>query len=204
MRCATILLLTLSLACAQNASSPAGKWISKLTLIDKDNVNYDRLQLEVNGTKLTGKLGNNAFEGTFQNGRIEGTMKPGPQTTFQFTGTLDGGRIRGSALVVEPKISFTWEASREPARSPSPQIHNFEPTQFQHFFTDSIAPVLHINPGDTVKTWSVDAGGTDPKGVRRTSGGNPLTGPFYVEGALPGDTLAVHFTRIRLNRDTAI
>jgi amidase len=176
MRRATALLLTLAsdswlltpvscllisgLACAQNASSPAGKWISKLTLIDKDNVNYDRLQLELNGTKLTGKLGNNAFEGTFQNGRIEGTMKPGPQTTFQFTGTLDGDRIRGSALVVEPQISFTWEASREPARSPSPQTHTFEPTEFQHFFTDSIAPVLHINPG---------------------------TGPFYVEGALRGD-----------------
>ena len=61
-----------------------------------------------------------------------------------------------------------------------------------------------MNPGDTVKTWSVDAGGTDPKGVRRTSGGNPLTGPFYVEGASPGDTLVVHFNRIRLNRDSAI
>jgi len=55
-----------------------------------------------------------------------------------------------------------------------------------------------------VKTWSVDAGGTDPKGVRRTSGGNPLSGPFYIEGAIPGDTLVVHFNRIRLNRDTAI
>jgi amidase len=55
-----------------------------------------------------------------------------------------------------------------------------------------------------VKTWSVDAGGTDPKGVRRTSGGNPLTGPFYIDGALPGDALIVHFNRIRLNRDTAI
>jgi amidase len=31
-----------------------------------------------------------------------------------------------------------------------------------------------------------------------------LTGPFYVEGAIPCDTLAVHFNRIRLNRDSAI
>ena len=30
------------------------------------------------------------------------------------------------------------------------------------------------------------------------------SGPFYIEGALPGDTLIVHFNRIRLNRDTAI
>jgi acetamidase/formamidase len=34
-------------------------------------------------------------------------------------------------------------------------------------------------------------------------GGNPETGPFYVEGAMPGDTLSVKFTRVRLNRDSA-
>ena len=34
-------------------------------------------------------------------------------------------------------------------------------------------------------------------------GGNPETGPFYVEGAMPGDTLANKFHRIRLNRDSA-
>jgi len=63
--------------------------------------------------------------------------------------------------------------------------------------------VLHIFPGDTVQTWTVDAGGEDSKGVRRSLGGNPETGPFYVEGALPGDTLVVKLTRVRLNRDTA-
>jgi acetamidase/formamidase len=35
-------------------------------------------------------------------------------------------------------------------------------------------------------------------------GGNPETGPFYIETAWPGDTLVVHFNRIRLNRDYAI
>jgi acetamidase/formamidase len=35
-------------------------------------------------------------------------------------------------------------------------------------------------------------------------GGNPETGPFYVESAAPGDTLVVHFTRVRLNRDWAV
>src|SRR5262249_17352682 len=32
----------------------------------------------------------------------------------------------------------------------------------------------------------------------------PQTGPFYIEGAIPGDTLVVKLNRIRLNRDTAI
>jgi acetamidase/formamidase len=49
----------------------------------------------------------------------------------------------------------------------------------------------------------VDAGGVDKDGKRRSLGGNPLTGPFYVEGAVRGDTLVVHFNRIRLNRDRA-
>ena len=39
--------------------------------------------------------------------------------------------------------------------------------------------------------------------VRRSPGGNPLTGPFYVEGAMPGDTLIVKINRLRLNRDSA-
>jgi len=64
--------------------------------------------------------------------------------------------------------------------------------------------VLTIAPGDTIHTTTVDAGGTDEKGVTRVLGGNPETGPFYVETASPGDTLAVHITRLRLNRDYAI
>ncbi|MEJ7609163.1 MAG: acetamidase, partial [Bryobacteraceae bacterium] len=63
--------------------------------------------------------------------------------------------------------------------------------------------MLTINPGDTVRTWSVDAGGTDKEGKRRSQGGNPQTGPFYVEGALPGDTLVIKLNRLRLNRNWA-
>jgi amidase len=181
--------------------SPAGKWISNLKFFDEPG--YSRLELELNGTKLTGKLGKDPFEGTFQNGQIEGAVKRN-QSTVQLHGTLEDGRIEGSGRVLEEKIDLKWEATREPVRSATATIHNFEPTQFHHFFSDAIAPALHINPGDTVVSWSVDAGGTDPKGVRRTSGGNPLTGPFYVEGAIPGDTLVVHFNRLRLNRASAI
>ncbi|HKD09498.1 MAG TPA: acetamidase/formamidase family protein [Bryobacteraceae bacterium] len=190
-------------ACAAfGQTSPAGKWISVLKFFGDPD--YDHLQLELNGTKLTGKLGKDVFDGTFTNGQIEGTVKPNPGTTIQLSGTLRNGRIEGKGTLVEEKIDLTWEATPEPPKSTTPKTHDFEPTQFHHFFFDAIEPALRINPGDTVKTWSVDAGGTDPKGVRRTSGGNPLTGPFYVEGAIPGDTLVVHFNRIRLNRDSAI
>jgi amidase len=190
-------------AAAQTVSSPAGTWVSNLKYFENDN--YDRLHLELNQTKLTGKLGDDPFDGTFHDGRIEGTVKTGPKETIKLTGVLKGDRIEGTATIVEEKIDLKWEADRErPKGTASPQTHTFEPTQFEHYFSDAIKPVLHLKAGDTVKTWSVDAGGSDSKGVHRTSGGNPLTGPFYVEGAVPGDTLIVHFTRIRLNRDTAI
>src|SRR5579871_872682 len=85
----------------------------------------------------------------------------------------------------------------------TPQTRTFEATQFHRFFSGTIAPALRINPGDTVRTTTVDAGGRDATNTRRSNGGNPETGPFYVEGAMPGDTLVVKFNRIRLNRDSA-
>src|ERR1700722_11636529 len=199
-----IALVCLAAAGAQTTSlSPAGKWVSNLKFFEENN--YDRLELILNGTTLTGKLGSDAFDGTFQNGRIEGSVKQNAHTTIQLRGRLEGERIEGTATIVEDKLDLKWEAQREPPKGVgAPKTHTFEPTEFHHYFSAAIAPALHIRPGDTVKTWSVDAGGTDPKGVRRTSGGNPLTGPFYIEGALPGDALSIHFTRIHLNRDTAI
>jgi len=202
MRPVLVLFCLAIFARAQSVSSPEGNWVSDVKLFDDNN--YDRLELSLNGTKLTGKLGDTSFEGVFQNGRIEGNVKLNQGPTIQFQGRLEGDRIEGTATIVENKLEYKWEARREPPKIAAASIHTFEPTEFHHFFSGAIDPVLHLNPGDTVKTWSVDAGGTDPKGVRRTSGGNPLTGPFYIEGALPGDTLVIHLNRIRLNRDTAI
>ena len=185
------------------AQSPTGKWISNTKWFDQDR--YQRMELAVDGDKLTGKLGGATVTGTFRAGTIEIDIKDG-NLSEQLHGRLEGDRITGTGKATQgdQHADLTWEARRLPATTQTPRTHTFEPTQFQHFFSEKIEPVLHINPGDTVKTWSVDAGGTDSKGVRRTSGGNPLTGPFYVEGAMPGDTLVIHFNRIRLNRDSAI
>jgi acetamidase/formamidase len=185
-----------------NAQTPTGNWVSTMKYFAETD--YDHLQFNLSGTKLTGKLGTHAIEGTFENSRIEATVKIDPKETIALHGMLQGDRIEGTARYSDDDFDLKWAASREPATPASPKTVTFEPTEFQHYFADSIPPVMHLNPGDTVTTWSVDAGGIDPKGVRRTSGGNPLTGPFYIDGALPGDTLVVHFNRIRLNRDTAM
>ena len=78
-------------------------------------------------------------------------------------------------------------------------IHHFEPTVY-HVAIGAHEPVLHIDSGDTVVTTTVDAGGVDAAGETVTEGGNPQTGPFYINGAAPGDTLAVHFDRLVPNR----
>jgi acetamidase/formamidase len=51
-----------------------------------------------------------------------------------------------------------------------------------------------------VITSSVDAMGKDASDIQVTERGNPMTGPFYVEGAEPGDTLALRLDRITPNR----
>ncbi len=77
--------------------------------------------------------------------------------------------------------------------------HHFSPT---HYFTTigSHDPALRIAPGDSVATTTVDARGQDASGKQVTVPGNPMTGPFYVEGAEPGDTLVVHLDRLTPNR----
>jgi acetamidase/formamidase len=78
--------------------------------------------------------------------------------------------------------------------------HHFIPDHYHTNFGPH-APVLHIQDGDTVLTTTVDAGGYDKDGKEASPGGNPQTGPFTIEGAEPGDTLAVHLDRLAPNRD---
>jgi amidase len=80
--------------------------------------------------------------------------------------------------------------------------HQFAPTKFYNTFSGAHAPVLRIKPGDHVVTFTIDARGFDSAGVQRGQGPNPETGPFYIEGAEPGDTLVVHLLRLETNRAT--
>jgi amidase len=80
------------------------------------------------------------------------------------------------------------------------ETYRFEPKEFYNTFSSAHKPVLRIKAGDHVVTSTIDAGGTDSAGVRRGQGPNPQTGPFYIEGAEPGDTLVVHLLRLETNR----
>ena len=184
-----------------------GTWL--LTTDVFGNPLHERLSLVQKGESLAGKAGSDKVEGTLRGSAVEfvSTQEGGGRN--EYAGTLSGDRMSGTAVLVDgdtgERISSTFVATRVPARRAGPpRRHEFVPTTFFRRFSAETKPVLTISPGDTVHTTTVDAGGADEKGVTRVLGGNPETGPFYVETALPGDVLAVHVTRLRLNRDWAV
>ncbi len=64
-------------------------------------------------------------------------------------------------------------------------------------------PVLHLRPGDILDTNTVDCFGNviqkPGDTLSKVKGDNPLTGPFYIEGAEPGDTLAVKILEMKVD-----
>lgn len=79
-------------------------------------------------------------------------------------------------------------------------IVEFKPELEQYAYTfGGAAPVMRIKPGSVLRLWSEDAFNHALKSIHDLSSEkvdlryvNPQTGPFYVEGAEPGDTLAIH------------
>ena len=78
-------------------------------------------------------------------------------------------------------------------------IHQFQPEVY-YTALGSYEPILRIADGDTVLTTTLDCSGRDASDRKLSPGPNPQTGPFYVEGAEFGDTLAVRFDRLWPNR----
>jgi acetamidase/formamidase len=82
-----------------------------------------------------------------------------------------------------------------------------DPSEFAWTF-GGVPPVMKVSPGDVLELWTEDAFGGKVRGpddviskVIEFPFVNPQTGPFFVEGAEPGDTLAIHFVSIEPSRD---
>jgi acetamidase/formamidase len=83
------------------------------------------------------------------------------------------------------------------------------PSFEEYAFTfGGVAPLRRITPGTALRLWSDDAFCGALRSVKDLSTEkvdlrfvNPQTGPFYVEGAEPGDTLALHFVAVEPARD---
>jgi acetamidase/formamidase len=84
-----------------------------------------------------------------------------------------------------------------------------DPAEFAWTF-GGVPPVRRVRPGSILELWTEDAFGGRVRGpddlvsrVVEFPFVNPQTGPFHVEGAEPGDTLAIHFVSIEPSRDWA-
>lgn len=171
---------------------------------------YSGFELNQQGEKLTGKLNGDALEGSIQGNSFHFVAKDNDGGTRQVRGDMQSGALHGEAIDTDANspthpVTYTFIATRRPPRPTAPpQRHEFTPTVFYRQFSPFNQPVLTVNPGDTIHTSTVDAAGNDHDSVKRVLGGNPQTGPFYVESAMPGDILVVRILRLRLNRDWAL
>jgi acetamidase/formamidase len=80
-------------------------------------------------------------------------------------------------------------------------------TQTHNVWDRSLAPVLHVSPGDTIVVELENASGgqldasSDASALATLDFGrvNPVTGPIFVEGAKPGDALVVEILALEVD-----
>jgi len=86
--------------------------------------------------------------------------------------------------------------------------YEVKPGELKYTYAASYQPVARLKPGDILETNTVDCFGNAIKKPGDTlsmaTGDNPLTGPFYIEGAEPGDTLAVKILEIKVDSEQGI
>ncbi|MEO3802610.1 acetamidase/formamidase family protein [Nonomuraea sp. B1E8] len=91
-------------------------------------------------------------------------------------------------------------------------VVSYRPTPEELSYTfGGRSPVGKVRPGTIVELYTEDCFGGLVQGVDDLPSRvcefpylNPVTGPFHVEGAEPGDTLALHFISITPARDWAV
>jgi amidase len=198
---------------AQDAARASNAGVSGRWIVNADfygTALFYQMHLKEESGKLAGDFAGDKLEGTVTGDTIHFVAKDEQGGTEACTATVKDGTMSGTIVFtdagdpVHPSTHAFTATGPPQRRVVVPQRHEFTPTTFYRQFSAANKPVLTVSPGDTVHTTTVDAGGTDEKGVTRVLGGNPETGPFFVETALPGDTLVVRLTRVRLNRDWAM
>ncbi|MBZ5528448.1 MAG: acetamidase/formamidase family protein [Acidobacteriia bacterium] len=100
-------------------------------------------------------------------------------------------------------VTMSGLAAAQQAPPAAPKTIHFEGTLENVKYVYGVAPaVARVRPGDTIDATTLDAFGNAIQKPGDTlalvKGDNPLTGPFFIEGAEPGDTLVVHIQDVQL------
>jgi len=85
----------------------------------------------------------------------------------------------------------------------TPAIKRIVPDTFWNTLDHKHPVVARLKPGEVAFTRLLDAGARDYMNVLRAQPSNPMVGPIYIEGAEPGDAIAITFRKIRPSRGTA-
>jgi amidase len=199
-------------ACVSPASpqSPAdwsGKW--DVTATFANGMSASQMTLIQSSDAIEGSSGP-LDENRYFPLNLRGALKRGVAELDATRGTTPVGRLKlrlkNQALSGEGTlygVPVVIAAVRPGLAPQPPTTHDFKPASFVLQYSSRNAPVLRIRPGDTVKTFTLDNEGRDASLQYRGMPGNTLTGPIWVEGAMPGDTLVVRINKVTLNRDTA-
>jgi amidase len=207
---AALFLVTLAFPQICAAADLTGDWVGQLTgqFDSPFTAQYSHVSLKAAGTRLTGTWGTNTFAGTLTGTTVSLTLtNSAGKPAGTLTGGLAGDTLTGIGLVTpeprpgatgapQPPSTVAWKLSRAATPPPAPKTYDFEPNVAYGTYSAAEPPNLHIFPGDTVNTKS--QGGTNV--IRHGTGGDANVGPFYIEGALPGDTLVVHLVKLRTNK----
>ena len=98
------------------------------------------------------------------------------------------------------------------ALADEPPVLRYVPKHEELKYTfGGVTPMHRIKPGTRIVSWTEDCydgaltrPGQKPSAVLTPGHDNPQTGPFYVEGAEPGDTLVVRIEKLTPARDYAV
>ena len=94
--------------------------------------------------------------------------------------------------------------AQTPSAPSKPDVVQYHATIDNVKYVYGVAPsVAHLRPGNILDSNSLDCFGNAIKKPGDTQalvkGDNPLTGPFFIEGAEPGDTLVIHFLDLQVD-----
>jgi amidase len=182
---------------AQSVGRAVGDWTFQM----EGDRQPQRVTLTADGDSLRGAVYGQKLAGTLRADRLVFAVGE-----YRWRAALRGDSVMTGWLGIGADSS-RWSATR--FRPPAtPRTFMYAPTVYQRSLTTGVPRALTLYPGDTVHTSTLDAGGWGTgafgaRGNKISMGGNPLTGPFYVEGAVPGDVLVVRLHRVRLNRGWA-
>jgi len=207
-----MLMAVMAIARLCAAADLSGEWVGQVTgpFDSQYTATYSHVTLKADGAKLSGRWGTYALAGTLTGSKLEIALSEADgKPVGTLTGTLTGDSFSGKGSVVparrgggmaaaEPQ-DVTWNLTRAATPPATPKTYDYEPLSYYGTYSAAEPPVLHIFPGDTVNTRTMDSA-RDAKIPRHGTGGDVNVGPFYVEGALPGDTLVVKIVKLRTNK----